>query len=181
MQIIKLSYLKESGDGSENLEDVEDAGYGELLIVEVGIDWDVAEHVGRGTATEDLDGAECVEHYGVDLAVLDIVDGTLTEGNDVAVIDLRLHGVASDVAPDRRLLEAWHYDVTGGHRRLAVDDLAETSKKIHIEVWFSLPDFLRDPIFFCIFVTGYRSPISGKRCRNNPRGDIWFIHLPSPG
>ena len=82
---------EEFGDRSEDLKDVKDACDGELLIVEVGVDGDIAEYIRCGTTAEDLDGAERVECDSVDLTVLDIRNGTLPEGNDVAMTDLRLH------------------------------------------------------------------------------------------
>ena len=94
-------HSEELGDGSKHFEDVEDAGNGELLFVEVlDIDGDVSEYVGGGAASQDFDGAEGVEDYGVDLAVLDIVDGTLPEGDNVAVVNLWFHRVPCDVAPE---------------------------------------------------------------------------------
>ena len=135
---------EESGDGSEDLEDVEYAGDGKLLIVEIGIDRDVAEDLVGGTSSDDLDGAEGVKDYGVDFAKLYIVDSAFPEGNDVAVADFRLHRVACDVAPDCRLLETRYNDITCGDCCLTVDNLAEPAHKINVEVWCSLPYFERD-------------------------------------
>ena len=83
--------LKELGDGAEDFEDVEDAGNGEFLVVEGGVDWHVAEDIGGGTTTENLDGADGVEYDGVDFTILYVLNGALSEGHDVAVIDFRLH------------------------------------------------------------------------------------------
>ena len=85
-------HSEELGDGSEDFKDVEDARDGEFLFVEVlDIDGDVSEYVGRGSATQDLDGTDGVEHDGIDFAVLDIADRTFAEGYYVAVVYLWFH------------------------------------------------------------------------------------------
>ena len=68
--------------------------------------------------------------------------------------------MACNVTPESRLLETRHYDVTGGDCHLTVEYFAETSDKIYVVIWNSLPDFLRNSEIICIFVAGYRSPIS---------------------
>lgn len=71
---------------------MKDASGGELLLVEVGnVDGDVAEDVGGGATAENLDGAEGVEDNGVYFAILNIGDGALTQGDNVAVVDFRFH------------------------------------------------------------------------------------------
>lgn len=92
--------LEELGDGAQDFEDAEDAGDGELLVVEIGIDGDIAHDIRRGSFAQDLDGAEGVEYDGVDFSVLYVLDGALMEGNDIAVAYLGLHGVSCDVAPE---------------------------------------------------------------------------------
>lgn len=130
---------EELGDGAYDLEDADDAGDGERLVLEVGlVDGDEEEGVGQRAATEDLDGADGVEDDGVDLAVLDVVDGALSEGDDVAVGDSWLHGVAGDVAPEVGLLESGDDDSEGGEVGLVVEDLVETAEEIDVEVWFAL-------------------------------------------
>ena len=39
--------LKKLRNGSDDLKDIKDAGYGKLLIVEIGIDGDITEHIRR--------------------------------------------------------------------------------------------------------------------------------------
>lgn len=130
---------EEAADGANDLIDLEDAGDGELLVLKVGlVDGDEEEGVGGGAAAQDLDGADGVEDDGVDLAVLDVVDRAAAQGDDIAVADLGLHGVAGDVAPDAGLLEAWGDDAAGGGGCLVVEYLAEASDEVHVEVGCSL-------------------------------------------
>ena len=96
----QTEHLKETGDGSEDFEDVENAVDRVFLFVEIiGVDGDVAKYVGRGSTTKDLDGTNGVEHNSVDLTVLDIINSTFTQGYDIAVVDLWFHRMASDIAP----------------------------------------------------------------------------------
>lgn len=140
---------EELGDRSKHLVDFQDPGKRVFLLVEVGhVDGDVSEHVGCGSATQDLDGADCVEHDSINLAVLDIADGTFAECYDIAVVYLRLHRVAGDVAPELCFLETRHYDVTGWYCHLTVEDFVETSDKIDIEVGCSLSYFHRNMRFW---------------------------------
>ena len=135
--------LEELGDGAQDLEDADDAGDGELLIVEIGIDGDIAHDFRCAAFAEDLDGAEGVEYYGVDLAVLYVLDVALMEGDDVAVAYLWLHGVSGDVAPEGCFLESWHDDVACRYRCLGIEYLIKTSDEIYIVKWGALPCFKR--------------------------------------
>ena len=140
---------EELGDRTKHLEDVEDAGHREFLLVEVlDIDGDVAQHVGGASLTEYLDSAQRIEYHRIDFSVLDIADGTFAECYDIAVVYLRLHRVAGDVAPELCLLETRHYDVTGWYCHLTVEDFVETSDKIDIEVGCSLSYFHRNMRFW---------------------------------
>ena len=130
---------EELGDGTDDLEYADDAADGELLLIEGGgVDRYVTEMLWCGAATEYLDGAYGVEYDGVDLAVLYVADGALTECYDVAVVDLGLHGVPRDVAPCCGLLEAGHLDVVCGYGGLAVDDEVEAAKEVYIVVWYAI-------------------------------------------
>ena len=133
--------LEELGDGAQDLEDADDAGDGELLIVEIGIDGDIAHDFRCAAFAEDLDGAEGVEYYGVDLTVLYVLDVALMEGDDVAVAYLWLHGVSGDVAPDCCFIKSRHDDVACRYGRLVVEDFAESTIEIDIEIRYSLPYF----------------------------------------
>lgn len=149
---------EEAGDGSEDFENMEDAGDRELLFVEVvDVDGDVAEDAGSRAFPYYLYGAQGVEDNGVDLAILDIVNSTFAKGYDIAVVYLGFHRVAGDVAPQVGLLETGYDDVTDGNSHLAVEDFAETSDKIYVVVWNSLPYFLRNSEIIRIFVAGCRS------------------------
>ena len=137
----RQGYVSEkSGNRSEDLEDVEDAGNWKFLIVEVRIDGDVTEYVRCTTTPEDFDGTEGVEDYSINLAVLYIVFGALSEGNNIAMTDFRIHRVACDITPDCCFLETWHYYVAIGYYRLTIDNLVESSHKIYI--------IIRCPLFW---------------------------------
>lgn len=133
---------EEAGDGSEDFEDVDDAGNLEFLFVEaVGVDGDITENVWSAALAQYLDGADGVEHNCIDLSILNVLDGTLAQGDNVAVIDARLHRVARDVAPGGGFLETRHNDITGRYSCLAIEDLAEASDEINVIIWYSQPHF----------------------------------------
>lgn len=133
---------EEAGDGSEDFEDIDDAGNLEFLFVEaVGVDGDITENVWSAALAQYLDGADGVEHNSIDLSILDVLDGTLAQGDNVAVVDARLHRVACDVAPGSCFLETGHDDVAGRYCCLVVEDLTEASDEIYVKIWCSLPYF----------------------------------------
>ena len=147
---------EELRDGADDFIDLDDSGDGELLVFEIGlVDGHEEEGAGLGASAQDLDGADGVEQEGVDLAVLDVIDAALAQGDDVAMAYLGLHGVAGDVAPELCLLETRHYNVTCWYSHLTVEDFVETPDKIYVVVWCSLPYFHRNmgfrETFFVVF------------------------------
>lgn len=135
---------EELGDGANDLEDFLDPSNRIFLFIEVcGIDGDITEHVRAATLSQDLDSADSIEHNGIGLAILDIVNGTFAHCNDIAMIDLWLHRVARDIAPYLCFFEARHNHVAIWYRNLAVEHLIEATEEIHVKIWLSLPLFER--------------------------------------
>lgn len=101
---------------ANHLVDLKNAAQWELLFVEFfTVDRDKEEGlVGSGGTTQHLDGADSIEHYGIDAAILDVGNAALSERDEIAVVDERLHGAARATAPEGGMFEAWrHYPIIG--------------------------------------------------------------------
>lgn len=107
--------LKELGDRANDLEDIDDARLRVLLRVEVTVYGNEEEVVGVAGTPDDLYGAYGVEDYGVYFAILYIFEGTFMQGYDVAVVNLWLHGVSCDIAPEVSLFKALYHYVCCGY------------------------------------------------------------------
>ena len=128
--------LKEATDTAYYLVYFHDAVDGVFLFVEVArIDWNIAECFGGTPLSQYLDGTDGVEHDGVDFAVLDVVNGTFTEGDYISVADAWFHGVARDVTPYTGFFKSRYHDVTRGECCLVVKQLNKPTVKIYIVIW----------------------------------------------